>query len=170
MGDAIASGIFALGGAVVGGMASYAATAADARGRQRDAATARRDALMQTRRTLYSTLVERADLAADANRRMWAYARPDDIAADDCAAYVSAWESFVQARASVAIVGPRPAAAAAVEFSRSISDLCNYVDAWMNGGELAAAAEAEYAALDEARRQCRGSFIEIAQDVLGTAG
>ena len=169
MGDAIASGFFALGGAAVGGLASFLATAAEARGRERDAAAGRRDALTQTRRTLYSTMLERGDLAADATRRMWSHTRPADIEAEDLAAYLTTWESFVQARASVAIVGPQRVLEAAIEFSRSISDLCNYVDAWMNGARLAPDAEARYMALDEARRKCRRSFIAVVQDVLSTA-
>ena len=168
MGDAIASGVFALGGALVGALASFLATTAEARNRRRDAEEARHDALLQSRRALYSTLVERADLAADAARRMWAHTAAADIERDDHASYVKSWEAFVQARAAVEIVGPQRAAAAAQDLSQSISDLCNYVDAWIDGKRLTRQTEAEFVVARETRARCRRAFIDIAQDVLDT--
>lgn len=168
MGDAIASGLFALGGAVVGGATSFVATTIDARNRRRDAEAARQDALAQTRRTLYSTLVERADLTVDAARRMWAHAEAADIKTDDYDAYVRTWESLVQARASVEIAGPEDTATAATALSRSVSDLCNCVDAWINGAEWTPVTDKQYAAAAEVRLRCRTSFISVAQQVLST--
>jgi hypothetical protein len=167
MGDAIASGVFALGGAAVGGLASFFATAAEARNRRRDAVTAQRAELTETRRRLYSTLVERADLTADATRRMWAYPTRR-IDADDYDAYVATWESYVQARAAVDVAGPRRVAVAATELSRCVSDLCNIVDDWINGERWTDASETRYAKAHQSRVDRRAAFIAIVQDVLST--
>ena len=169
MGDSITSGIFALGGALLGGLTGYAATAVEIRGRRWEATVARQDALLQTRRTLYSTLVERADLTVDAARRMWSHAESTDISPEDYDAYVAIWESLVRARASVDIIGPPAAMEAARALNRAVADVCNCVDEWINGEAWTSTAQARYSQARETWLRCRKSFVEIAHDVLSSA-
>lgn len=163
----IASGLFALGGAVIGGLASLLGTVTDAKHRHEDAVQDRVVKLTENRRLLYSSFVERSDVVIDAARDVLSYDDPADAPDESEDRYLEAWGQFVQVRASVEIVGPDSAADAATGLYRSVADVCNEVDSWYFGHQpWTADKERKYVEQLQLRTAARRQFVTVAQRII----
>lgn len=166
MGD-VASGVFALLGAGVGGFASWFGTVTDSKHRRAEAARERLGKLAETRRVLYSTLVERSDVVIDAARDVLSYEDPEDVPEESEDRYAAAWAAFVEARASVEIVGPADAGVAATDLYKCVADVCNQADAWYFGHQpWTTDGDAAREKLLAERIKSRERFVETTQAIV----
>jgi hypothetical protein len=159
----VASGLFALGGALIGGFASWLATATEARNRRKDLGRQRREAIADLRRQLYADLVKRADLLGDSIRDVSSFDAPADVPADNHARYLNAWEQFVEATAAVELIGPSSVSNACRSLHRAHADLCNQIDSWMRGGNWTAQDTSTYEANQATKSARRAEFLALAQ-------
>ena len=170
MGGEIASGLFALGGAAIGGLASWVAAATELRGSSGEAKRQRRDAMSDTRRLLYTDLIKRADLLADGIRDLYSYSDPAEVPATNRKRYLAAWEDYVQASAAVEVVGPSDMAMAARQLYRALADMSNQIDSWLRDrARWTEEDDATFVAHQERKTSERASFLKSAQLALDAA-
>lgn len=163
----VSSGLFALGGALIGALASGVVTVGEWRQRKQDREAERLDRLNETRRTLYSSLLERSDVLVDCARDAWNNDCSEEVEDEVENRYLTAWASFVEARASVEVVGPPEAVTAARQMSSAVASIVNQVDGWLYANEpWTDDAEAEREQLLETRLSARDSFARTAQSIV----
>jgi hypothetical protein len=164
----VSAGVFALAGALLGGLASFGATALEARSRRGEFAEARREKITDERRLLYNDLIQKADVLADAARDVISFIRNSDVTDVVRENYIKAWAETVQARAAVDIIGPGTMASAATDLYTSVIEICNQVDQWLASGNWTDQDDQQYEANVAQRKRVRTDFVTAARALLGT--
>lgn len=166
MSAAIATGLFALGGAAIGGLASWAAASADGRAQRRHAREQRKLQLVDLRRETYIDFVAKADTVADAAREIYNHEDRQQVAPRDRERYALAWQQYLDVLAAVQVLGPESITAAAQALRESTADMCNQVDAWLQNGKWSKTDDEKYVSTDTARRERRTLFMTVARKVI----
>lgn len=134
MGSGVATGLFALGGTLIGGFASYAAAAVQVRSQRENARERYNRQLLDLRRQTYADFLSKADVVTNLIKEIHVFDTPVDVPANLQDRYAEAWGAFVTSTATTRVVGPDHVADEAQALRVTLAAMANRIDAWLRGG------------------------------------
>ncbi len=166
MTDGIASGVFALAGAGVGGVFGIVTSLVTARDRRREADRSRTERIGDLRRVRYARLVEGVDVFLDQLRELHSMSSVAQVPPGLVQRYQEQWLSLVEASAAVELVGPGTVGTEVERLRRLWGETSELIDGWLASGRWGEKTNSKYLELRAAIRQGRTTLLESMQQTL----
>ncbi|WP_040742754.1 hypothetical protein [Nocardia tenerifensis] len=129
----IATGLFTLAGATVGGGATFAVNWLTARNQRKLAEQTRSQAVVDRRYMAHIDFLARADRFQESLRSLWERLldrSPGEVIISTNVAYLEAWVAMSDARGSAQIAGPPELEVKLVAFYEALKVLSSHTDQW----------------------------------------
>lgn len=164
--DELAAGVFGLGGAVVGGFASWAAARSQMRHQQQQSDAEHARHLEDQRRLTYVAFLSRADILMSLVKEIAGHDAPAQVPEGTITRYHAAWDDFVLSLAGAQIIGPPEVRSAAGELRDASADAANIVDDWLVGGRWSPKVKDDFGRAVETRMRARDRFVDLVGSTL----